>query len=141
MQYCPECKRLFEEPEKKCPVCSCALRGPHDGDFIYLLTVEKDSGSRVTELLSGGGIPYRSRAVDQTGKEYRILVPFERLEECRKLLKEVLPQTEKEEFEPMSDRKRFFWRVVSAVLFFLLIWAVVALTDMASGFITSFFQR
>ena len=33
------------------------------------------------------------------------------------------------QWEEMSNRKRWFWRIVSMILFFLLVWGVVSATD------------
>ncbi|MBW7572501.1 hypothetical protein [Caproiciproducens faecalis] len=44
-----------------------------------------------------------------------------------------------EEPEPMSARKRFFWRIVSAMLFILVVWGVVAAADFVAGWLKALF--
>ena len=43
--------------------------------------------------------------------------------------KEENGEKESEQWEEMSNKKRWFWRIVSMILFFLLVWGVVSATD------------
>ena len=49
-----------------------------------------------------------------------------------------LSKTEKcpSQWEEMSNRKRWFWRIVSMILFFLLVWGVVSATDWIMALLT-----
>ena len=46
-----------------------------------------------------------------------------------------------EEPEPMSSRKRFFWRIVSAMMFILVVWGVVAAADFLANALKAFFTK
>ncbi|MDF1493660.1 hypothetical protein [Caproiciproducens sp. CPB-2] len=51
------------------------------------------------------------------------------------------PSEPKEEPEPMSSRKRFFWRIVSAMMFILIVWGVVAAADFLANALKAFFTK
>lgn len=46
-----------------------------------------------------------------------------------------------EDPEPMSSRKRFFWRIVSAMMFILVVWGVVAAADFLANALKAFFTK
>ena len=141
MLYCPDCKMLFEDKQDVCPICSGPLRIPQETDFIYLLTIPREKKPPVSEMLAKAAIPCRIRAVDPSAEEFRVFVPFGQLDRCRTVLREFLPQKQAgEEFEPMPEGKRRFWRVFSAILFFLLVCVVVMAADWAANLFVSLFQ-
>ena len=144
MLYCPKCKMLFEDRKigENCPVCSHALRMPQQGDFIYVLTLSKEKESRAQKLLSQAGIPFRSRTVNLSKQEFRLFVPYETLDRCYTVLGDLIPApSTPKELTPMPEEKRKLCRFLSLILFFLLIWAVVAAADTVANFFVSFFQR
>lgn len=72
-----------------------------------------------------------------------VYVPYNRIQEAVDLMHSIgvtgreETDGESDEAAEMSPRKRFIVRAISVVLFILLIWAVVTVTDIAAGWVKS----
>lgn len=126
MLYCPKCRAVGEEI---CPSCgSRELREPQEGDLVFLLERTSEEMKSVVSLLQKKEIPFEK---ELHGDKERIYVPYSFLYNASEAL-EKLPGR-------MSPAKRVFWKVLSLVLFLLLICAVVWGTDSFLSWLKSIF--
>lgn len=156
VQRCEKCRALLG-------------RTASAGDPVLLLSASVLECERVRGALSDEGIPCELRpwggessAGVVTGYSpagsAELFVPFSALERAQQIKADItaeegevlLPEEgeevsageekkDGESFEEMGRGKRIFWRIISVVLFILLIWAVVAGTDGIVGWIKQFF--
>ena len=160
MRYCPRCQHLTKD--ELCPFCKNRnLREVDDADPVWLVTADSMDCDRLMAVLEDTGIPYEERINKleispsayfgrnaQTQKD--IFVPYGSLSQCKEILMGIgIPVKEEEQkktsqknedFQEMKPAARFFWRIFSALLFILLVWAVVALTDGFTSAIINFFK-
>lgn len=162
MLYCPKCQVLCED---QCPLCgSRYLLDPQAEDPVRLATAENPQAGQLEQLLQARSIPYEKRAALSAGTQqaFNFYVPFCRSEEGKQAAAVVFPSTptvstpdaeqkdkadkprtyrvKGEEFEVMPRKKRIFWRAFSVVLFLLLIFIVVFVTDQAAGWVKGLFS-
>lgn len=168
MKYCPKCKKLYNDEETNCACKECkskALKTIEDKTTsVYLCGGDVMERDRVQAALSDNGIPsvftrHMVSANSQlvTGMDFDsfdILVPYELYEKAYEIavgIGAITPEGTKiveddpadaaaEEFENMSRSKRTTVRVLSAILFIILIAAVIYGTDFITGFIKSMFS-
>jgi len=82
-----------------------------------------------------------------------LFVPFEAMDRCREILtgmgilsereqrrEKENPELLEEQTEPMSPARKRFLRILSAVVFLLLVFAVVFLSDKAVSIVKAFFH-
>lgn len=155
-QSCPDCKKqLVDVADSNTPV--------------YLLSASGFELERIRSALNDSGIPSDavSQKDKQTDagmgcdfSEYDVLVPFQAYEKAYDVCigigaiktegEEVLDKNVEiptnsgvkpadEEFEEMSGAKRTTVKIVSAILFLLLVAAVIYGTDFITGFIKNLF--
>jgi hypothetical protein len=165
MKYCPKCKKLYNDSDLVCTCEDCKSRVlktiEDEQTSVFLCSGDVLERDRVQAALSDEGIPsvYTRHMVTGssqvlTGMDmdgFDILVPYElyekaydvavgigaiKLEGCE-IVDEEFPQ--QDEAEEMSDRKRTAVRVVSAILFIILVALVIFCTDFATGYIKSLF--
>ena len=164
VRYCPRCQRIEEKEIERCPVSHKQLkRNIEENDPVFLLETSILESERVEAALDDEGIPYASRTPKKepsatiiTGNKNAgvyLYVPFQVWEKAKDIaigigamqpaeedtqqLQEKSRTIEKkgEEFEEMSRSKRLIVRIVSVILFILVIWAVVAGTDFVMNLI------
>ncbi len=168
MKYCPKCKKLYNDEIMNCACSECkgkALKTIEDETTsVYLCSGDVIERDRVQAALTDSGIPsvYTRHMVSAnsqlvTGSDFDsfdILVPYELYEKAYdvavgigaiKLEGEEIIEDEKlaetvEEFESMSRSKRTTVRVLSAILFIILIAVVIYGTDYITAFIKSLFS-
>lgn len=156
MRYCASCQVLVPDGDE-CPSCgSRKLREVRENDPVLLLTAGEMDCGRITAAFDDAGISHEERMCGAGappsilyGKSpnslYRIFVPYGAVESSRRILKDIgildklAGETEKNKkdkpdpleksVEQMSPAQRTAVRIGSAVLFILLIWAVVAASD------------
>lgn len=164
--YCNKCHRLYED-KRTCPSCKNEILTKKISNSSPVTTVtafgiEKD---RITAALEDADIPYATRADKKessakavTGVDnarYRIEVPYSYYGKAMETLiginaanpDETAPEDEleientpeAEEFEEMSSGKRIAVRIVSIVLFILLVALVVGGVDFITGAIKNLF--
>lgn len=143
MLYCPKCQAITEE--SVCPVCGRKkLRSPEDDDVVLLTAGELRTLEAIFDLLKAKGIlsdlfvnsrRYRANR-EQTGRLY---VSYSNLSRAAEIVKKSglikILEEQPTEFEPMSRKKRLFWKAFSLILFFILIWLVVTLSDTLFGWV------
>ena len=165
MRYCTRCQRIEEKEIERCSICHKQLkRNIEENDPVFLLETSILESERIEAALEDAGIPYASRTPKKepsatiiTGNKNAsvyLYVPFQVWEKAKDLMigigamqpkeeKEKQVQEEQprkivkkgEEFEEMSRSKRLIVRIVSVILFILVIWAVVAGTDFVMNII------
>lgn len=152
MFYCERCQVLSRDG-KTCPLCgSRKLRPVCPDDPVLLLTVGEDEATRITAAFKESSVPCLARSTGSGGytsiilgrsrcSDVRIFVPFNKIERAKEILIGIgALKTGKESEEktgpskqggkvPMSRCKRIAVKIISAILFFLLIWGVVILSD------------
>ncbi len=164
MKYCPKCKKLYNDSDLVCTGEECKSRVlktvEDEQTSVYLCSGDVIERDRVQAALSDCGIPsvYTRHMVTGgsqlvTGMDldsFDILVPFELYEKAYdtavgigaiKLEGEEIID-EAADFEPeeeMSDRKRNVVRIITAILFILIVALVIYGTDFITGFIKSLF--
>lgn len=160
--YCKRCHKLYED-RRACPDCNGVLtKNITAQDTVSLVSafgIEKD---RIAAALTDADIPYALRPVKKeisaravTGIDnarYNIEVPFSYYDNAMETLigiNAIEPEeyiddgdtAEKpnEEFEEMAPGKRMLVRVVSAILFIVLVALVIFGTDYVMGFFKNLF--
>lgn len=171
MLYCARCQSLCEDDRHTCPNCKGKkLRPPEENDPVFLITAGKLDAGRISAALSEQEIPFETRVSGPESSApaaylgtapasaARFFVPFGAMEKSREALEGIgifnedgeaaYPGEDEEECDmveedskEMSPVKRFVWRVISVVLFILLIWAVVAATDGVIGLVEKAFLQ
>ena len=166
MKYCPKCKRLYNDEDLNCSCKECkgkALEAIVDETTsVYLCRGDLIERDRVQAALSDSGIPsvYTRHMVSAnsqivTGSDFDsfdILVPYELYEKAYDVAVGIgaikLEGTEivedegenpAEEFESMSRAKRTTVRVLSAILFIIVVALVIYGTDYITALIKSLF--
>ncbi len=167
MKYCPKCKKLYNDEDVKCACAECKGKQlkliEDETTSVYLCSGDVIERDRVQAALSDSGIPsvYTRHMVSAnsqllTGLDFDgfdILVPYELYEkaydvavgigaiklEGTEIVEEEEPSPA-EEFENMSRAKRTTVRVLSAILFILLIALVIYGTDFITTIVKSLFK-
>lgn len=166
--YCNRCHRLYDD-KRACPCCKEVLTKNISNSSpvttVSAFGIEKD---RITAAMEDADIPYATRAEKKeasakavTGLDsakYRIEVPYSYYNKAMELLiginavnpdefvedeeteSEAENSEKSEEFEEMSSGKRIAVRIVSVVLFILLVALVVGGVDFITGAIKSLFS-
>lgn len=167
MLYCERCQVLSRD-ETMCPQCgSRKLRSVSAGDPVLLFTAGTEEAQRITAAFDGEGIPHMERTQGGEGltsiilgqsrcAQVRIFVPYEKIDQAKDImlgigvLKEAgegenslepEPDAQKQTKEvPMSPGRRAAVRIFSALLFLILVIAVVSGADMIVNLFKSFFH-
>ena len=154
--YCPKCQALSEDG-RICPSCgSGKLREARPEDPILLLTAGGGDCDRITEAfreeeipcelrMNGIGSPPEKLFGRVPGSEKNIYVPYGALNQCREILESLgmlddsgrMKRTKDSE---MSTPARAFWRIISILLFLLLVWAVVTFADRIAEAVKAWFS-
>ena len=117
-----------------------------------MIFIEKDSGFGAPPSMFLGKLPYSNKNIFvaycdlQAAKELVNGIGIADADDAKLQKKEneeggFEPQESAPEDEPaaMSPRKRFFWRIVSAMLFILAVWGVVAAADFIASALKALF--
>lgn len=145
MLYCPKCQALSMDGVA-CPACgSKKLREAQPEDPVLLMTAGGEDCGRAVQALqaeeipcelrmSGAGGPPEELYGRAPGTEKNIFVPYGSLDRCKEVLGSAGMLDESGRLKrngeaEMSTPRRSFWRVFSALLFALLVWAAVSLSD------------
>ncbi len=150
MYYCPKCQVISYD--KTCPSCGGKkLREPMPDDPVLLITADEMKAETIKAALEDQSVPCEERICGLGGPpsvlvgksaytNKNIFVPYGKLEAARDLLIGIgiadhsgQPEEEKDGAEEMSPRKKVFWRIVSALLFILAVWGIVAAADYAAN--------
>lgn len=169
MKYCPKCKKLYNDVDTNCTCADCKnkiLQTIEDETTsVYLCGGDLIERDRVQAALSDNGIPSSYARHMVTGNSqvvtgmdldgFDILVPYELYEKAYDVAvgigaiklegEEILEDdnydsSAAEEFEEMSRTKRTTVRVLSAILFIILLALVIFGTDYIMDFIKSLFK-
>lgn len=170
MKYCKKCRRINNDSEQKCTVCGKELAKINDDNTpVYLLSASGFELQRIKTALEDSGIPcdnisqkHNFSAEAVTGydsAEYDVLVPYSAYEQSydccvgigaikedgEEIIDDDTPVENKngnldEQFEKMSGAKRTTVRVVSALLFLILVAFAVFGTDFIMGVIKNLFS-
>ena len=152
MLYCEKCQTVSQDGQS-CPLCgSQKLRPICPDDPVLLLTVGEDESSRIAAAFEEASIPCMTRPSRTGGytsivlghnrcSDVRVYVPFGEVERAKDILigigaLKTGKNTEKEErsgtkgnCSAESHGRRTAVKIFSAVLFFILIWVAVILSD------------
>ena len=158
MLYCPKCQVLSADDEI-CPSCgSKKLREPESDDPTLLITANETKIEMIESAFEDHNILYEERICGLGGSpsvilgkitntNFNIFVPFSELDTAKKLLNGIgildeadallLDQNKdangEENTDEMDPRKKVIWRIISVVLFILVIWGIVTATDYAAN--------
>lgn len=166
MKYCPKCKKLYNDEDVYCDCVECKRRTletiEDETTSVYLCSGDVIERDRVQAALSDSDIPsvYTRHMVSAnsqlvTGMDldtFDILVPYELYEKAFDIAvgigaiklegEEILDDGEYEEpIEEMSRAKRTTVRVVTAILFFIVLALVIFGTDYITAIIKNFFTK
>jgi hypothetical protein len=158
---CPSCGgKKLRTPEQDDPVL---LLTADEFKTERIEAIFQENSIPYEERINGLGGPMSIILGKTSNTNKNIFVPFEKLDSCKELLNGVgildaadaelvknetktadaqvrrVPPDDRTEYVEMSRGKRFFWRAVSVVLFIVLIWAVVAVSDFAAEGLKVFF--
>ncbi len=167
MKYCPKCKKLYNDIDTNCTCAECKRKKleiiEDESTSVFLCSGDVMERDRVQAALGDSGIPSvyvrhmvtgNSQVV--TGMDFDgfdILVPYELYEKAYDVAVGIgaikVEGTEivdeefddgVEEFEEMSRSKRTTVRVLSAILFIIVLALVIYGTDYIMTFIKSLFS-
>ena len=166
MKYCPKCKRLYNDGDEVCTCPACkgkALNAVEDEtEPVYLCSGDVMERDRVQAALEDNGVPsvFKRHTVTAssqvvTGYDFDgfdVLVPYELYEKAYDIAvgigaiklegEQVLDDEAAEDAEPdkMSRAKRTTVRVITAILFILLVAVAIYGTDFITGLIKNLFK-
>ena len=167
MKYCPKCKKMYNDADTNCTCAECknkALKTIEDKTTsVYLCHGDVIERDRVQAALEDSGIPsvYARHMVTGnsqlvTGMDFDmfdILVPYELYEkaydvavgigaiklEGEEIIEDDTDASADEEFEEMSNSTRTAVKIVTAILFVVVLALVIYGTDFITAFIKSLF--
>ncbi len=159
MLYCPNCQSLCND-ESSCPFCgSKKIRQPEQTDPVLLMTADEGKTAAIEAAFSDAGIPLEKRVQGLggppsviLGRSYNIntnlYVAYGDLTRAREVLDGIgimeqqnaveEENTEEDEEAELSPVKRTVVRIVSAVVFAAIIWAVVTASDSIANALKGF---
>ncbi|HCW79805.1 MAG TPA: hypothetical protein DG942_01710 [Ruminococcaceae bacterium] len=168
MLYCEDCLILCRD-ENSCPVCGSAkLRPPKPDDPVLLITVWENDAVKISAAFDDASLPYMKRNMNLGGaspvilgkskaSQTRLFVPYGEMGHAEDILhgigiiKDEPNKNEQEDISdkesgkkqkaqaPLSRGKQTAARIISALLFLLLIWGVVSASDVIAAWIKSLF--
>lgn len=166
MKYCPKCKKLYNDIEMNCACAECKRKElkiiEDKTTSVYLCHGDVIERDRVQAALSDSGIPSTYTRHMVTGNSqvvtgmdldtFDILVPYELYEKAYDTavgIGAIKPEGVKiveddpantEEYQEMSSAKRTTVKVISAILFIIVLALVIYGTDYITAFIKSLFS-
>ncbi len=165
MKYCPKCKKLYtQEDTRMCDTCkkSKLISEIKGGDAVRLCQVNAAQREYIIRVLKENEVPCSYENVNQNlgmgFEEFNIFVPYKyakvaydicrenglmAVDEVFEALEEIdVSQIEIEpsEFEQMSPAKRTTVRILSAILFILVVCLVVFGVDFVMEIILNLFK-
>ncbi len=168
MKYCPKCRKLYNDEDTVCACSECKKKAletiADETTSVYLCDGDVIERDRVQAALEDSGIPstYKRHMVSGnsqvvTGMDldsFDILVPYELYEkaydvavgigaikvEGTEIIEDNYDPAVTEEFEEMSRSKRTTVRVLSAILFIIVLALIIYGTDFITAFIKSLFS-
>ena len=163
MKYCKKCKRTYSDNAGKCENCGKPLFELDDDNTpVYLLSASGFERERIMTALVSNGIPCDSRinkddvpsaeiitGVDNAIED--ILVPASAYEKAYEICvgigavkldgeTTIVEEQRSEEFEEMPPKKRTAVKILSAILFIIIVALVIFGTDAITGFIKGLFN-
>ncbi len=153
VKYCPGCKQIYDTENEKCSKCGKRLvEHPAGESPVALITSGGFELERVKAALEGEGIPCSVKEAkgnvnmkilnDADIGENIIMVPLAAYNHACDVLIGIGAMTPEDNTltvpedikientdDEMSPRKRFWIRAVSIVLFIIVVWLVIAVTD------------
>lgn len=167
MKYCPKCKKLYNDTDMVCACDDCKKKTLEtivdEATSVYLCDGDVIERDRVQAALEDSGIPstYARHMVSGNSQvvtgvdldNFDILVPYELYEkaydvavgigaikiEGTEIVDDNYDPAVTEEFEEMSRSKRTTVRVLSAILFIIVLALIIYGTDFITAFIKSLF--
>jgi predicted nucleic acid-binding Zn-ribbon protein len=167
MKYCPKCKKLYNDTDMACSCPDCKKKPLEtivdEATSVYLCDGDVIERDRVQAALEDSGIPstYARHMVSGNSQvvtgvdmdNFDILVPYELYEkaydvavgigaikiEGTEIVEDNYDPAVTEEFEEMSRSKRTTVRVLSAILFIIVLALIIYGTDFITAFIKSLF--
>jgi RNA polymerase subunit RPABC4/transcription elongation factor Spt4 len=167
MLYCKKCQVLSKDG-RTCPLCgSDNLRPAAAEDAVLLYTAQQEEAERIAAAFDDAGIPHMERILEDGSysavvlghsrcASMRIFVPFGEIAHAREVMlgigalkndgpsgaeQRVSGQASREETEkPMSRWQMTAIRILSMLLFFLLVAVVVFASDSLVGVFQSLFH-
>ena len=140
MLYCEKCKRVFDDDRETCPDCgSSDVKVPESHDYTLLNKADAHTANELGERLKAQNLPFLIEEIEApglsdkqaTGKAAAVYVKLkdrQAAEECAGALKTEMAENT-EEFEDMPPLKRSFVKLVSGILFLILVAVVVIGSD------------
>ena len=151
MRYCAKCHTLFDEGTT-CSNCGEPLTEPKSGNLILLTAAMHAESNEILDAFRARGIYINRRPAIEEGV-FELFVQFEDWARANETLELVLEDMKKHtpsvsdaegalqgQKQSMSPRKKWILRIVAAIAFGLVIWGVVSLTDLATGFVKGWFS-
>lgn len=164
MLYCPQCHRLQDQETAVCSVCQgIELRKPAGEDMVVLSECPETEANVLCTVLSDAKIEFYKQKEGDSGASCfsaersdccTVMVPYGSWNAAQDVITascslpgegqvtamdSVSSEEHKEKQLPESRTKRLLTRIVLFVLFVLLIWGVVALSDTGIAFVKGFF--
>lgn len=164
IKYCSRCKKIFETENAKCKECGKSLiENPAGESPICLIKTGGFELERIKAALESEGIPCSIKEAEGNVNmkilnegdvgENCIMIPLAAYNHACDVLVGIgamkqedntltVPDDIKiENFDDeMSPKKRFWVRFASIVLFILIVWIVISITDFGTSFIKGLFN-
>lgn len=157
MLFCTKCSTLNDDGADKCSRCKGHknMREANNEDYVLLHNADQYTASVLAKDFDDAGVKYEVKPFDTGMVSYfydsevlptdkSIFVRYgdiDKAKECSAALKEKMVK-EQEEFpeDNMSPRKRIVIQIVSIILFFGAITAVVLASDYIANFLKGLFS-
>lgn len=148
MKFCAKCHNLFEEGTV-CANCGGPLTEPKSGNLVLLTAAMHEESTEILNAFRAKGIFIDRQPAIEKGV-FELFVQYDDWVQAKETLKMILEDMKKhqpdhqhgvaeelaqEKHSNLSNGKKWMLRIIAALVFGLLIWGVVALTDFAMSFI------
>ncbi len=157
MKYCLKCNHLHNDTDISCSYCNGSLTEiTEENTPVFLISASDFELERIKAALKDSGIPCDCKknpkynpavkSTDSDNGNTNILIPYSAYEKAYDVcvgigaIKDDEMQGIDEEFEEMSSAKRTTVRVISAILFILVVALVVYGTDAIMAIIKNLFM-
>ncbi len=152
MKYCSKCHKLLQD-NTVCSNCQEPLTEPKSEDLVLLIAAMYEESDEIINAFAAKGIYLNRQPAIEKGV-FELFVRYDDWEQAKEILKIILKDIEKhrpseyanmelslkEQKLGLSNKKKWLLRIAAALMFGLLIWGVITLTDFGINFIKGLFS-
>lgn len=152
MKYCSKCHKLFQE-STVCSNCEELLTEPKSEDLVLLTAAMYKESEEIINAFEAKGIYMNRQPAIEEGV-FELFVQYDDWIQAKEILGIILKDIEKhrpaeqgntetsvkEQESGLSNKKKWLLRIAAAIVFGLLIWGVITLTDFGINLVKELFS-